>query len=422
MRCLVIFTAWVVFHSAMTAQVGPRHVDVVRDGAGFSLALDGEPYRILGAGAKAHFPLLKSSGANSIRLWSTGKANLLDSALRYDMTVTLGLYVRPERTGMDYNDEYAVRSQIEQLKSEVLKFKDHPALLVWGIGNEMDLRYANFKVWETIEEIAAFIHEVDPHHPTMTVIAGFDPSKSYMIRTHCPSVDILGVNAYGSIENLPLNIRRFNWEKPYIVTEWGVNGPFEARMTGWKAKIEPPGGVKAEQRKRRYFELIDADREQCLGSYCFLWGQKQESTATWHGMFTHDGRPTDAVDAMHYCWTGSWPEHRAPSVMDIELNGIGWRKDHVVSANVPLTLQIDCPLCQDQDVELTLRLFPEAFTNKIGGDIQERPEEMNIQIVSSDASSMTLVSPNVLGAYRVFAFVQNSHHQVSVANVPFLVE
>ena len=44
------------------------------------------------------------------------------------------------------------------------------------------------------------------------------------------------------------------------------------------------------------------------------------------------------------------------------------------------------------------------------------------QIVSSDASSMTFVSPNVLGAYRVFAFVQNSHHQVSVANVPFLVE
>ena len=26
----------------------------------------------------------------------------------------------------------------------------------------------------------------------MTVIAGFDPAKSYMIRTHCPSVDILG--------------------------------------------------------------------------------------------------------------------------------------------------------------------------------------------------------------------------------------
>ena len=142
--CLIL----VMLGSALvSAQSGPAHVEVVADGDGFALERNGKPYHILGAGAKAHFPLLKASGANSIRLWSTGKADLLDSALRYDMTVSLGLYVRPERTGMDYDDEYAVRSQIEQLKTEVLKYKDHPAVLVWGIGNEMDLRYANFKVW-----------------------------------------------------------------------------------------------------------------------------------------------------------------------------------------------------------------------------------------------------------------------------------
>ncbi|MEC8597693.1 MAG: glycoside hydrolase family 2 TIM barrel-domain containing protein [Bacteroidota bacterium] len=422
MRSVLCLILVMLGSAQVSAQSGPAHVEVVADGDGFALERNGKPYHILGAGAKAHFPLLKASGANSIRLWSTGKADLLDSALRYDMTVSLGLYVRPERTGMDYDDEYAVRSQIEQLKTEVLKYKDHPAVLVWGIGNEMDLRYANFKVWETIEEIAAFIHQVDPHHPTMTVVAGFDPAKSFMIRTHCPSVDILGVNAYGSIENLSLNIRRFNWDKPYIVTEWGVNGPFEAPMTAWKAKVEPPGGVKAEQRKRRYLELIEADREQCLGSYCFLWGQKQESTATWHGMFTYDGRPTDAVDAMHYCWTGSWPEHRAPSVMDIRLNGIGWRQDHVVKAGETATLDFDCPLCEEQEVELELRLFPEGFTNKIGGDLQERPDELNLAFESTEGRAMTFTTPSRPGAYRVFLFAQNPHHQVSVANIPFLVE
>ena len=34
---------------------------------------------------------------------------------------------------MDYNNEYAVKGQIEYLKNEVLKYKDHPALLVWGL-------------------------------------------------------------------------------------------------------------------------------------------------------------------------------------------------------------------------------------------------------------------------------------------------
>ena len=111
MRSVLCLILVMLGSAQVSAQSGPAHVEVVAGGDGFALERNGKPYHILGAGAKAHFPLLKASGANSIRLWSTGKADLLDSALRYDMTVSLGLYVRPERTGMDYDDEYAVRSQ-----------------------------------------------------------------------------------------------------------------------------------------------------------------------------------------------------------------------------------------------------------------------------------------------------------------------
>ena len=58
-------------------------------------------------GAKNHFDLLTKSGANSIRVWSTNNKELLDSAHHYGLTVTLGLHVRPERSGMDYNNEIA---------------------------------------------------------------------------------------------------------------------------------------------------------------------------------------------------------------------------------------------------------------------------------------------------------------------------
>ena len=122
-------------------------VEVITNASGnFELQRNGVPYYIKGAGAKDHFDLLVKSGANSIRIWSTNNKALLDSAHQHGLTVTLGLYVRPERSGMDYNNEYAVKGQIEQLKNEVMKYKDHPALLVWGIGNEVDLRYSNFKV------------------------------------------------------------------------------------------------------------------------------------------------------------------------------------------------------------------------------------------------------------------------------------
>ena len=149
---------------SISAQSQVNKVEVIKNSFGnFELQRNGKPYYIKGAGAKNHFDLLVKSGANSIRIWSTNNKELLDSAYKHNLTVSLGLHVRPERSGMDYDDEYAVKGQIEYLKNEVLKYKDHPALLVWGIGNEVDLRYSNFKVWETIEILAKFIKEVDPN-------------------------------------------------------------------------------------------------------------------------------------------------------------------------------------------------------------------------------------------------------------------
>jgi len=408
---------------SITAQSQVNKVEVIKNSYGnFELQRNGKPYYIKGAGAKDHFDLLVKSGANSIRIWSTNNKELLDSAHKHNLTVTLGLHVRPERSGMDYDDEYAVKGQIEYLKNEVLKYKDHPALLVWGIGNEVDLRYSNFKVWETIEILAKFIKEVDPNHPTMTVIAGIDPSKAYYIKKYCPSVDILGLNVYGSIENAGANLRKYNWNKPYIVSEWGVNGPFEAKKTSWKAKVEPPNGLKAEQRLRRYQELIEKDKELCLGSYCFLWGQKQESTATWHGMFLSNGNPTEAVDVMQYCWTGEWPQSRAPSIKNISLENTGWRKDHTLAPSTQATLKIEYLKYNNEEIIVEYVLFPEAFSEKIGGDIQKSPDPINLEIVEQSNNELIFKSPEEKGAYRIFAFVKNKKNQSSVANIPFLVE
>ena len=412
---------FIAFSDKTYSQVSKVEVSTNTQG-NFELLKNGIPYYIKGAGAKDHFDLLVNSGANSIRIWSTNNSSLLDSAYQHGLTVTLGLHVRPERSGMDYNNEYAVKGQIEQLKNEVLKYKDHPALLVWGIGNEVDLKYSNFKVWETIEILAKFIKEVDPNHPTMTVIAGVDPSKAYYIKKYCPSVDILGLNVYGSIENAGANLRKFNWDKPYIVTEWGVNGPFEAKTTSWKAKVEPPNGFKADQRLRRYQELIVEDKERCLGSYCFLWGQKQESTATWHGMFLKNGNPTEAVDVMHYCWKGEWPNSRAPSIRDISLENIGWRKDHIIEPSMQATVKIEYSKYNNNKVDVEYVLYPEAFSNKIGGDIQKSPDPIPFEIVRQTENKLIFISPKKKGAYRLFAFVKNDKGQSSVANIPFLIQ
>ena len=147
--------------------------------------------------------MLHSIGGNSIRTWSTGNAQeILDEAHKYGISVCLGLWVGHERHGFDYNDEYAVKAQLESFKNDILKYKDHPALLMWAVGNEVDLFYSNFRVWEAAGEIAQMIKEIDPNHPIMTVTAGIDPAEVNMIKNYCPEIDVLGINTYGGIKNL----------------------------------------------------------------------------------------------------------------------------------------------------------------------------------------------------------------------------
>ena len=58
-------------------------------------------------------------------------------------------------------------------------------------------------------------------------------------------------------------------------------------------------------------------------------------------MFLSNGKPTEAVDVMQFCWKGEWPKSRAPSIRDISLENIGWRKDHIIAPSSQATLKIE---------------------------------------------------------------------------------
>ena len=47
------------------------------------------------------------------------------------------------RHGFDYNDPVVVQQQLNDVRQQVIALKDHPALLIWGIGNELNLRATN---------------------------------------------------------------------------------------------------------------------------------------------------------------------------------------------------------------------------------------------------------------------------------------
>lgn len=171
----------------------------------WQLFRDGQPYYIQGAGGEGSFELLKQCGGNSGRLWGVGEntRSRLDEAHRLGLSVAVGIWLEHERLGLiDYTDEKLVAEQFDLVIEAVNMFKDHPAVLVWGLGNEME-GYGDGddpNIWNHVEKLAKKIKEIDPNHPTMTVIAEIGGNKIPAIHSMCPSLDIIGINSYGGAQ------------------------------------------------------------------------------------------------------------------------------------------------------------------------------------------------------------------------------
>ncbi|MDP4953501.1 MAG: hypothetical protein NWQ53_07635, partial [Flavobacteriales bacterium] len=308
--------------SSLFAQGSVVHTEVAKINGEWTFLRNNEPYYVKGVGGQVHMDEAIACGANSIRTWGLENAQaVLDSAEAKGLSVMLGFWMPHERHGFNYSNKWAVEDMLKSFRGAVEEFKDHPALLCWGVGNEVDLFYTDLNVWSATESIAQMIHELDPHHPTCAVTAGLDVAEVKLIQQMAPSIDILGVNTYGEVESVPELIELYGWEKPYMITEWGPNGHWEVQKTTWGAPIEQTSTEKANSYHQRYKNAIAANKQQCIGSYVFLWGQKQETTATWYGVFLQDGSRTQAIDVLHQVWKGSPAPNRCPIINAFTISG-----------------------------------------------------------------------------------------------------
>ena len=98
------------------------------------------------------------------------------------------------------------------------------------------------------------------------------------------------------------------------------------------------------------------------------------------------------------------------------------KKDHILAPSVQATLRTEFLKYNNKKVIVEYVLYPEAFSDKIGGDIQISPDPIKFEIVKQGVNALIFISPKEKGAYRLFAYVKNEKGQTSVANIPFLVE
>jgi len=406
---------------------GPAKVELRQEAGKFQLTVNQNDFYIKGAGLEfGDVPALASHKANSFRTWRTenGKKSareVLDEAHKNGLMVTMGIEVGRERHGFDYDDPEAVAEQLNRIQEEVMALKDHPALLIWGIGNELNLHYENPKVWDAVNEISEMIHEVDPNHLTTTSLAGLAQQEVNYIKERCPDLDILSVQMYGDLPDLPRLIQEFGWEGPYMVTEWGATGHWEVPTTPWGAPIEDNSTVKAANYHKRFQGGIAADSLQCIGSYVFLWGNKQERTPTWYGIFLEDGQETESVDVMHYIWNGQWPANRTPYIKSYTLDGKTAEDGIHLKSEGQYRATADIQDHENDAIVYTWEILPESTDLQDGGDYEERPRAVEGLIVSQEEGTVTFKAPEK-GPYRLFVYASDGNDHSATANIPFMVD
>ncbi|MEP0366894.1 MAG: T9SS type A sorting domain-containing protein [Cyclobacteriaceae bacterium] len=437
----ILLIICLLFVSSLTYSQGVKVEVKLIDGE-YQLYRDGSPYFIKGVCHSGHFlDSLPAYGGNSIRTYSVDTTKfaatttaLLDKADSLGLTVTVGLYIGHEEFGFDYNDTTAVKEQLEDFRYYIKKWRDHPAVLMWAIGNEADARYTNYRLWDAVNDISEMIHEEDSLHPTMTVIASPHDPDLIGINERAPDLDVLGINNYRSLDNTCNQIRGNSFTRPYVVTEWGVDGTWGAvPKTSWGAPIELSSTSKAYVMRNRYTDYIlgdltpeDTSATQCIrelnmGAYKFIWGrQNHGEVESWFSIFNVLGEATEEAESLQYLWTGSYPSQRAPRITEMKLNGHE-RDDDVSLYNGAInSAYVSAYDPNDDALTYEWAIVEEGYELDDATSGNSFPGITGLITQTSD-STVVFNTPSEEGAYRLYVVVHDGHNKIALDGIAFQV-
>lgn len=386
---------------------------------GRELRVDGRPFAVRGVAGDGPLALLPGLGATTVRSYGGDPGPLLDEAGTLGLRVIVGLWVGQPRQGADYGDAGFRAGQLAELEAVVTKYRDHPALLMWGIGNEVEVELADdAPVWPVIEEVAAMVRRVDPRHPTLAVLAETGTGKVERLREAAPSIQVLGLNSYGdALYSVAERARAQGWEGPVVVTELGALGQWQAAHAPWGAPFEPSSTQKAI-RLRRYLKALE---EQQAGAILFLWGQKQEVTPTWHSLLLADGVWLEAAEAMAEAWGGQAPGgNQAPRIAALRVAADPSAPFGSWAAEEEGSFTLDAVEPGGDLMEVRWFVMGESADRGIGGDREAVPP-LSPGAVRQSGPTGARVSGLKPGHYRLFVELRDGKGAGATANMPFEV-
>jgi hypothetical protein len=421
MRRLPALAALLLLLTAAALSGAAIPVAMVQSADGsWQLLRDGQPYYIKGAGGNGSKQLLASCGANTFRTWAVEPdlKEQLDQAQALGLAVIVGHWLGHERHGFDYSDPAQLKEQKERVRRDVLAYKDHPALLIWGIGNEMEGigEGDDPAIWNHIQDLAAMIKQLDPDHPTMVVTADIGGSRVESVHDLCPDIDIMGINTYGGLPSLPGRYREAGGTKPYVVTEFGPPGVWETPLTSFGAPPELTSTRKAALYEDFFQKGCLAAPGLCLGGLAFLWGSKSEATATWFGMLLPSGEKLGAVDAMARIWSSRVPADLCPEIVSFRLEGPDILRP---GDRARVYLEVSDP--EGEELTVDWAFCTELPEYLAFGETWWQPLELGGVVISSSNYGAELLMP-AGGLYRIYVTAHDGKGGAATANLPLKVE
>ncbi len=389
------------------------------------LEVDENPFYIKGVGCgiaigkngEDYLKLARDLGANTVRTWGTdqGTQEYLDLAGRYGLKVCAGIWLNYVNEKGEYSyliDEDYKKSKRQEVLAYVRKFKDHPAILMWGVGNEAIFFTKDEKekiaLCEFLEDLIKEVHRVDPGHPVVYASAGI-MDLAYLAK-YVPSLDIVGINEYGSIRTAHGSWDQLGFNKPYCFTEYGPYLSIDRPKDENGKAIELSDTNKAK-RYREFCEQINSFKGYNVGGFVFHLGETTQESMTWWNINQGNFKRA-SYWAIYELYTGKKALWLPFWIKRLSLSKTTDIKPHE-------TIEADVETNQETSDGLS---FTYALSSANENILKYYVNDYVPCEILGQGSKAKIKAPSKKGVYRVYCFVRDGWGNVASVNRSIFVK
>jgi len=389
-----------------------------------------QTFKIKGVCGDTDLDRLAKFGVNTVRGYTIPSVEAmrekLDHAHRLGMKVIVSEWMphqgeNKSRNGSTWDFDYNVRGEkmIKDFIAKVDGIGDHPALLMWGLGNEVHLDEPYLRV---VNRMSEEIHKRFPHHITSLTVINVKEAGIEAIKKYAPDIDVLGVQSY-SLGAVAGAIKRAEtiWGKPFYMSEFNTKGPWNFGKTAWGVEHDEPVNRKVSDLIGCY-GAIDAS-PLCLGSTIFLWGHATSYRPTYFSLLLNahpngiaKNQPLDGLmltpqaEVMIENFTGKPPANRAPVLTKLEFEG--GLSSRLAAPGEPMNVRFEAQDPNDDPIEFVTWILDAKArpTNAVAGPFPQASGEHAL-----------IKAPKKPGEYLLMVYAKDQKGGASATTLAFKV-